>query len=317
MDHNSSEALPTLPYTRRLRRGHRRVVRDRLSSALMLTLVVLSFAFVIAMGVGLYLKARPLLADTSIWQLLTAREWKPSQNRFGFFPFIAGTLSVTFIALVVALPLSFFTAVYLTEYARSWVKRLVYPALDILASLPSVIYGVWGTLLVVPLISKHWAPHFVEFSSGYTVLAAGLVLCVMILPLLVSLFVEIFSTVPKGLREASTALGATKWQTTKKVVTRASLSGIFAAVVLAVSKAMGETIAVLMVCGNMPQVPHSLFDPCYPLPALLANNYGEMLSVPRYEAALMFSALILFVVVLLFNLISRIILNRVKSQSNL
>ena len=119
---------------------------------------------------------------------------------------------------------------------------------------------------------------------------------------------------PNQLREASTAMGATPWQTTRRVVVRSSIPGMIAAVVLAVSKAMGETIAVLMVCGNMPQIPHSVFDACYPLPALLANNYGEMLSVPRYEAALMFSALILFVVVLLFNLISRIILNRVKAK---
>ena len=136
----------------------------------------------------------------------------------------------------------------------------------------------------------------------------------MILPLLVSLFVEIFSTVPQELRDASQALGATRWQTTKKVVIRRSLPGIFAAVVLAVSRALGETIAVLMVCGNLSQVPHSVFDACYPIPALIANNYGEMLSLPLYEAALMFAAMILFVVVLLFNLLSRIILYRLKKS---
>ncbi|MBQ9638677.1 MAG: phosphate ABC transporter permease subunit PstC [Bacteroidales bacterium] len=297
-----------------IHRNRRRVRRDKTSAIVMMVMVIASFAFVAAMAVGLYLKAQPLLSDHSIWQLLTAREWKPSQNEFGFLPFVMSTLLVTAIALLLALPLSFFTAVYLTEYARTWVKKLVYPALDILASLPSVIYGVWGTLLIVPLISKHIAPHFVEFSSGYTLLASGLVLCVMVLPLMVSLFVELFSAVPNQLREASTAMGATPWQTTRRVVVRSSIPGMIAAVVLAVSKAMGETIAVLMVCGNMPQIPHSVFDACYPLPALLANNYGEMLSVPRYEAALMFSALILFVVVLLFNLISRIILNRVKAK---
>ena len=215
---------------------------------------------------------------------------------------------------MLALPLSLLTAVFLTEYSRAWVKRWFYPALDILAALPSVIYGVWGSLLIVPWISEWLAPHFVEFSSGYTVLAGGIVLSVMILPLLVSLFVEIFSTVPQELRDASQALGATRWQTTKKVVIRRSLPGIFAAVVLAVSRALGETIAVLMVCGNLSQVPHSVFDACYPIPALIANNYGEMLSLPLYEAALMFAAMILFVVVLLFNLLSRIILYRLKKS---
>lgn len=271
-------------------------------------------AFVVAMGIGLYMRSRPILAQYSAWELLSGTEWKPSQNKFGFLPYVMGTLSVTALAVAIALPLSFLTATFLTEYSRRRVKRFVYPALDILASLPSVIYGVWGTLIVVPFISHHLAPHFVEYSSGYTVLAAGVVLCVMITPMMVSLFVEIMSAVPMGLREASLALGATRWQTTKKVIVRQSLPGLFAAVILAVSKALGETIAVLMVCGNLPKIPSSLFDACYPIPALLANNYGEMLSVPLYESALMFSALALFVVIVLFNVISRIILNRINAQ---
>lgn len=273
-----------------------------------------SLLLVLIMGIGLYMKSAPIFEDHSLWELLSASEWKPFKNRFGFYPFIMGTVEVTGIALVLALPLSLLTAVFLTEYSRAWVKRWFYPALDILAALPSVIYGVWGSLLIVPWISEWLAPHFVEFSSGYTVLAGGIVLSVMILPLLVSLFVEIFSTVPQELRDASQALGATRWQTTKKVVIRRSLPGIFAAVVLAVSRALGETIAVLMVCGNLSQVPHSVFDACYPIPALIANNYGEMLSLPLYEAALMFAAMILFVVVLLFNLLSRIILYRLKKS---
>ncbi len=273
-----------------------------------------SLLLVLIMGIGLYMKSAPIFEDHSLWDLLSASEWKPFKNRFGFFPFIMGTVWVTGIALALALPLSLLTAVFLTEYSRAWVKRWFYPALDILAALPSVIYGVWGSLLIVPWISERMAPHFVEFSSGYTVLAGGIVLSVMILPLLVSLFVEIFSTVPQELRDASQALGATRWQTTKKVVIRRSLPGIFAAVVLAVSRALGETIAVLMVCGNLSQIPHSVFDACYPIPALIANNYGEMLSLPLYEAALMFAAMILFVVVLLFNLLSRVILYRLKKS---
>lgn len=281
----------------------------------MFTLTVLALLFVVVMGAGLYLKSAPIFEDHTLMELLSASEWKPFKNQFGFLPFVMGTVWVTGIALALALPLSFFTSIFLTEYSHSWVKRWVYPALDILAALPSVIYGVWGTLLIVPWISDRLAPHFVEFSSGYTVLAGGIVLSVMVLPLLVSLFVEIFSTVPQELRDASCALGATRWQTTKHVVFRRSLPGLLAAVVLAVSRALGETIAVLMVCGNLPQAPHSLFDACYPIPALIANNYGEMLSLPLYEAALMFAAMILFVVVLTFNLASQLVLRRLKKIS--
>ncbi len=289
-----------------------RIAREKTAGGVMFLLTAASLLLVVAMGIGLYFKSAPILEEHSLWELLSASEWKPFRNQFGFFPFIMGTVWVTGSALVFALPVSLLTALFLTEYSRSWVKRWVYPALDILAALPSVIYGVWGTLLIVPWISERFAPRFVEYSSGYTVLASSVVLSVMILPLLVSLFVEIFSTVPQELRDASQALGATRWQTSRKVIIRRSLPGIFAAVVLAVSRALGETIAVLMVCGNLPQAPHSLFDACYPIPALIANNYGEMLSLPLYEAALMFAAAILFVVVLLFNLLSRIILYRIK-----
>lgn len=238
------------------------------------------------------------------------------KGQFGFLPFIMGTIWVTLLAILIALPISLLTAIYLTEYSKSIVRKFVFPALDILAALPSVIYGVWGILVIVPWISQHVAPHFVEFSTGYTVLAAGIVLGVMVIPLLVSLFIEVFSSVPMELREASLALGATRWQTTKRVVLRKTLSGILASTVLAVSRAMGETIAVLMVCGCVIGIPKGILDSCYPIPALIANNYGEMLSMPLYESALMFAALILFVVVLIFNLLSRIILYRLEKSEN-
>lgn len=280
----------------------------------MFLLTATSLLLVVIMGVGLYMKASPILETNSLGSLLFSANWKPMKGEFGFLPFLMGTLWVTAIAIVIALPISLLTGIYLVEYGKGKVKKYVFPALDILAGIPSVIYGVWGTLLIVPWISESLAPRFVEYSTGYTVLAGGIVLGVMILPLLVSLFVEIFSTVPDQLREASMSMGATKWQTIKKVVLRKTFPGIIAAVVLAVSRAFGETIAVLMVVGNMPQVPGSLFDAAYPLPALIANNFGEMLSLPLYEAALMFAALILFVVILLFNLISRIILYRIEKR---
>lgn len=271
-----------------------------------------SLLLAVAMGIGLYLKSVPILHEHSLWDLLTTSEWKPMRNQFVFFPFLAGTFWVTLLAIAIALPISLLTAIFLTEYSRSMVRKYIYPLLDILAGLPSVIYGVWGTLIIVPWISQAVAPHFVKYSSGYTVLAGGIVLSVMILPLLVNLFVELFSNVPAEDREASLALGATSWQTTLHIVLRKTLPGMMAAIVLAVSRTMGETIAVLMVCGNLAIVPTSLLDACYPIPALIANNYGEMLSLPLYESALMFAAFLLFLVVLLFNLFSRVILRKVN-----
>ena len=292
-----------------------RILKDRTAKGLMLTMTVVAILMVVAIAIGLYLKSRPVLESQSLSSLLFGSQWKPLKGQFGFLPFLMGTVWVTLLAIAFALPISLLTAIFITEYARPMVKRFVFPVLDILAALPSVIYGVWGILVVVPWISKHVAPHFVDFSTGYTVLAAGIVLGIMVLPLLVSLFIEVFSSVPAELREASLSLGATQWQTALRVVVRRSLSGILASTVLAVSRAMGETIAVLMVCGCVVGLPHGLLDACYPIPALIANNYGEMLSIPLYESALMFAALILFVVVLIFNLLSRIVLYRIEKQN--
>lgn len=292
-----------------------RILKDRTARDIMLVLTLLSIVMVADIAIGLYLKSRPVLESESLWTLLFSSEWKPLKGRFGFLPFLMGTVWVTLLSITIALPISLLTAVFLTEYARPIIKKFVFPVLDILAALPSVIYGVWGVLVIVPWISKSVAPHFVDFSTGYTVLAAGIVLSVMVVPLLVSLFIEVFSSVPVELREASLSLGATRWQTALRVVMRKSLAGILASSVLAVSRAMGETIAVLMVCGCVVGLPHGLLDACYPIPALIANNYGEMLSIPLYESALMFAALMLFAVVLIFNLVSRVVLYRIEKQN--
>ena len=261
------------------------------NSMLLLTLLSLSFAVII--GISLYYKSVPILDQHSLWDLLTGENWKPLKGEFGFFPFIMGTLWVTGIAIIISLPLCLLSAIYLSEYAHPYLKKIVFPMIDVLAGIPPVVYGVWGILVVVPFISTTLAPHFVEFSTGYSVLAGGIVLAIMIIPLMISVFIEIFAALPGGLREASLSLGATNWQTIKKVVLRKSFPGLAAAVVLAISRAFGETIAVLMVCGNVAISPKSVFDPAYPLPALLANNYGEMMSIPMYDAALMLSALLL------------------------
>jgi phosphate ABC transporter, permease protein PstC len=295
----------------------RRIWKDKSAHALMAILTISSLFLLIVMGVGLYLKSENILHEHSLWTLLTTTEWKPLKNVFGFLPFIMGTLWVTVLSILIALPISLLTAIFITENARPWVKHFVFPALDILAGIPSVVYGVWGTLIIVPWIADKVGPHFVDYTSGYTALAGGIVLGVMIIPVLVSLFVEIFSAVPQDFRDAATSLGATKWQTSRMIILRKALPGIVAAVVLAISKAFGETIAVLMVCGNMIQNPTSLFDSCYPLPALIANNYGEMLSVPLYESALMFAAFILFFIILIFNASSRILLQQIEKRFKL
>ncbi|PPL02122.1 phosphate ABC transporter permease subunit PstC [Parapedobacter indicus] len=291
-----------------------RIVKDKLIANVMLILSISSVSFVFLIGIGLYLRAAPLFEEHTLLSLFRGSNWAPSKNQFGFYPFIMGTLSVTLIAIVVALPLCLLTAIYLTEYAKPGIRKVMLPLMNILAGIPPVIYGVWGIFFVVPIVREYIAPQFMEYSSGYTVLTGGVVLAVMIFPILVSIVSEVLSTIPKELKDASLSLGATKWETIKKVVVKRARPGIVAAMVLAVSRAFGETIAVLMVCGNVPVAPTSVFDGGYPLPALIANNFGEMMSIPLYDSALMFAALLLFVIIFLFNLISRIILNRIEHK---
>jgi len=278
-------------------------------------LVIFSSVIVIAMAAGLYQKSRQILESKPVFDLIFSSSWQPMKGKFGFYPFIIGTLWVTAVAMFIAVPFSLLTAIYLSEYARQRVREWAKPLIDVLAGIPSVVYGVWGVLAVVPLIKDHIAPFFGIFSSGYSVLAGGIVLAIMILPVIIHVVLEVFRSVPHEVREASLALGATQWQTVKYVVVRRALPGIVAAIVLGVSRAFGETMAVLMVVGNVSRIPFSVFDPAYPLPALIANNYGEMLSIPLYDSALMFASFILFLIVLIFNIISRIILVRIEKNA--
>lgn len=280
----------------------------------MLTLVIFSCLIVFLITLGLYLKARPILAVKPLSELLFSSSWFPLKGAFGFFPFIMGTFWVTGVAIIIAVPLCLFTAIYLSEFAPKYICEWTKPLIDLLSGIPSVVYGLWGVLAVVPLIKNYIAPFFENFSTGYSVLAGGIVLAIMISPVIIHVCLEVFETSSYEMREASLSLGATTWQTVKHVVIRKSMPGIIAAVVLGLSRALGETMAVLVVVGNVAKVPSSILDPAYPLPALIANNYGEMLSVPLYDSALLLSSLILLLIVLFFNVLSRLILIRVEQK---
>jgi phosphate transport system permease protein len=309
--------------------GRSRLGQDRLARRLMGLLTLLVGLLLPLIAVVLFVRSQPILAAKPLNELLFSTEWRPSAGEFGFLPFIVGTIWVTVVSMLVAVPLSLMTAVYLVEYAPAKIYGWSKPLIDLLAGIPSVIYGVWGILTIVPFVQgiapamSQWlgsvpliGPLFQSDNpTGYSVLAGGLVLAVMIFPIVIAVAEEVIRAVPQGLREASLALGATRWQTIKLVVLRRAWPGVIAAVVLGLSRAFGETMAVLMVVGNVPQMPHSIFDAAYPLPALLANNYGEMMSIPLYDAALLGSALILLVIVLIFNLVARIVIVRLSLSS--
>lgn len=298
-----------------------RQIQDKLGRRIMGLLTVVISLLVPLIAVALYLRALPILETKSLTDLLFSTVWRPFQGAFGFYPFIIGTIWVTGLSMVIAVPPSLFTAIYLSEYASERTRAIAKPMIDLLAGIPSVVYGIWGVLTVVPFVQEVIAPAANKYlgfiplfktdnPTGFGVLSGSIVLGVMVFPVVISVAEDVIRAVPQGLREASLSLGATRWQTVKFVVFKRSRAGVAAAVVLGFSRAFGETMAVLMVVGNVPQVPHSIFDAAYPLTALIANNYGEMMSIPLYDAALLGAALILLLVVLAFNIVSRLILRR-------
>ena len=294
---------------------------DRAAQRTFFIITLVPVALIIIVAAALVVRAYPILNSYNLSDLLLGETWRPNNGEFGFRPFILGTLWVTTVGVLLSVPPCLLVSIYLAEYAHDRTRTFAKPILDVLAAIPPVVYGVWGLLSIVPFVddvlaplSERWLGSISIFAvtqpTGFGILAGGIVLAVMIAPLIISVIFEVLSTVPNDLRHASLAVGATKWQTIRTVVLPQVLPGIVAAIVLGASRALGETIAVLMVVGNVPNIPTSVFDSAYPLPALIANNYGEMMSIPLYDAALLGAALVLLVVILIFNILSTLVLQR-------
>ena len=288
-----------------------RRIKDKVAGRSMLLAIAFANSIVLLIALGLFVKSRPILAKESILQLLFSSSWAPLRGDFGFLPFIVGTIEVTVIAMVLTVPVCLLSAIYLSEYAHRHVRGLIRLVVDIMAGIPSVIYGLWGIIIIVPFVRGlgHALGHP---TTGYSLLSGGIILGMMVSPVIISVSMEVLRAVPMEAREATLALGTTRWEAVKHVVLRVARHGILSAIVLGFTRAFGETIAVLMIVGNVPKVPQSIFDPAYPLPALLANNYGEMMSIPLYESALLLSAFILLLVVSGFNLAAHITLLRTE-----
>lgn len=299
---------------------------DRAAQRTFFIITLVPVALIVIVAAALVVRSYPILNSYSLSDLLLGETWRPNNGEFGFRPFILGTLWVTTVGVLLAVPPCLLVSIYLAEYAHNRTRTVAKPVLDVLAAIPPVVYGVWGLLSIVPFVddvlaplSDRWLGSISIFAvtqpTGFGILAGGIVLAVMIAPLIISVIFEVLSTVPNDLRHASLAVGATQWQTIRTVVLPQVLPGIVAAIVLGASRALGETIAVLMVVGNVPNIPTSVFDTAYPLPALIANNYGEMMSIPLYDAALLGAALVLLVVILIFNILSTLVLQRFLRRS--
>lgn len=269
----------------------------------------------LAIGFSLFYKAWPLLESVSLGKLFLGSVWSPSQGNFGLFPFISSSVFVAGIGLIIMIPVCLSSAIYITQFAPRWISRILRTAIDILAGMPSVIFGLWGVITIVPIVGNWAKQQGAQNPTGYSILAAGIVVSISVMPYVLNMLLELFESVTSELKETALSLGASHWQAIKDVFLKKLKPGIIAAFTLGMSKSFGETIAVLMVVGNVVQIPGSIFDAGYPLPALLANNYGEMMSIPNYDAALMLSALILLLMVVLFNYLSHKVIRHYQAKT--
>ncbi|MBH8572870.1 phosphate ABC transporter permease subunit PstC [Nostocaceae cyanobacterium CENA369] len=251
---------------------------------------------------------------------LTKSTWNPVNNDYGVLPQVYGTLVSSFIGLLIAVPIGVGTAVLLSEnFLPAKVRLVLVFLVELLAAIPSVVYGVWGIFVLVPILTNlgkwlnsyfGWLPIFSSPPTGPGMLPAGVILAIMTLPIITAISRDALISVPSSLRQASVGLGATRWETIFQVLIPAAFSGIVSAVMLALGRAMGETMAVTMLIGNSNNINISLFAPANTISSLLANQFSEASGLQ--VAALMYAALVLFVLTLIVNILAEFIVLRVK-----
>lgn len=256
-------------------------------------------------------------------KFVTINDWNPSKQIFGALPFIYGTLMSSLLALVLAVPVSVGMALYVNEIAPKKIARMLSFFVEMLAAIPSIVYGLWGLFVLAPVLKKYVQPFLQTYFGfiplfegppiGVGMLASGVILAFMITPTISTICREVFASVPDIIREAAYGLGATRWEMLKLAVLRASLPGILAAIILGLGRALGETMAVTMVIGNVSQIKLSLFEPAQTMASLIANEYAEA-ETDLQLSALTAVGLTLFIVSLVVNGLARFIIWKNKEK---
>lgn len=289
----------------------KRQTTDRSVQVAFLVVALVSITSLLLIGLFLFVEGVPILKVTSLHDFLFGRLWYPTDDDplFGIFPLIAGSACVTLLSSIIAVPLGIMTAIYIAEIAGKRTAEIVKPFVEILASLPSVVIGLFGLMVFGPLLQKVF-----HVPIGINLFNASMMLAFMAVPTICSISEDAIHSVPQSLREASLALGATQLETIIKIVLPAAASGIGTAVILGMSRAIGETMVVLMVAGGAAIVPHSLFDPVRPMPASIAAEMAEAPFGSSHYHALFAIGIVLFVFTLLFNLTADVLANRFQKK---
>ncbi|MDR3609792.1 MAG: phosphate ABC transporter permease subunit PstC [Ignavibacteriaceae bacterium] len=289
-------------------------IGDLIFEKLTLLFAVSVFLLVILMGYEMYLGSKISIQKFG-FSFLFNSSWDPVQEVYGALPIIYGTVVSSILSLLIAVPLSIGVAIFLAEVAPSWLEKPVSFLVELLAGIPSVIYGLWGIFVLVPWLRNSfepwladkfgYLPFFRGAPYGFGMLAAVMILTIMLLPIISSISRDVLKAVPRSRREAALALGATKWQSTL-IVLKDAKSGILGASMLGLGRAIGETMAVTMVIGNRSLISTSLFDPSYTMASVIANEFTEATS-QMYLSSLIELALVLFIITIIINAFARIL----------
>lgn len=267
---------------------------------------VAAIFIVLLISFFIFYEGLPIFSKYGLKSFLLGHKWYPEDNVFGIFPMIVGTFYVTLGALVLGVPLGLGCAIFLAEFAPKKLARLVRPGVELLAAIPSVVYGFWGMMVIVPWVRTYLG------GPGFSILTGSIILAVMILPTIINISEDSIRAVPKEYKEGSLAMGANHWQTIKKIMLPTAKSGIIASVVLGMGRAIGETMAVIMVVGNVTAMPHSILDPVRTLTANVALEMGY--AAGDHSQALFATGIVLFITIMIINFLVNLVPGGVKKE---
>lgn len=281
---------------------------EKIIEKIILISAIVATISVALITVFIFQSGLPVLAEYGVFEFIFGTTWSPTNGNYGILPLIIGTLSVTLGALIIGVPTGIACAIFLSEILpKKWAKAFK-SAIELLAGIPSVVYGFFGLVVLVPAIRNYVLPIYQIFdpeasATGFSILAGAVILAIMILPTIVSISENSITAVPKEFKEASLALGANKMETIMRVLIPAAKSGILSSIILGMGRAIGETMAVLLITGNMAKIPGSMMDPVATLTGTIAMEMGY--ASPTHQQALFAVGIVLFVIIMLLNIIAQ------------
>jgi len=267
--------------------------KEKLSERVFLLIALSTLSVLALITVFIFIKGIPIIAKVGIINFVFGMKWAPSQGYYGIFPMIVGSVSVTLGAAILGVPIAICCSIFLAEFAPAKLRNIFRPAIQLLAAIPSVVYGFWGVLFVVPMIRNYLG------GPGLSILAGSIILGIMILPTIISITEVSLLALPRHYKDGALALGLTQWQTIRSLLLPAAKSGIVAAVILGLGRAIGETMAVIMVLGNAVALPESVLDPGRTLTTNIGIEMGY--ASGEHQQALFATGIVLFVIIMILN----------------